>query len=231
MDGQKQLFSGDYGKKEFKEAFQFKGLRFFGGPRFEISTSGIDFDVCIICDDMERELEVTELWSSTSGKLVKLITIPWRNFGDTNLTREQWQIIINEFPKQGLIAASCLGGTGRTGTALAILRALLLGDTESDPVSIIRLLYKKDAVESREQVEYVERITGANSDQAGSYECFGFYPYDDVYGGYGWGGLDYYDTTIPVAKATTSGSGTVVAPEKDKDDAQYEERERFSTAK
>ena len=66
------------------------------------------------------------------------------------------------------MAVCCVGGTGRTGTVLAILAGLTsqLGFNEdvqavnTDPVDWMRQHYYDDAVESEEQIWYVEDITG-----------------------------------------------------------------------
>lgn len=61
----------------------------------------------------------------------------------------------------GNVGIYCMGGHGRTGTALAILACLLGAVPEKVcPVEWTRGLYCKEAVESLEQVEYIERITG-----------------------------------------------------------------------
>jgi len=55
--------------------------------------------------------------------------------------------------------AGCMGGTGRTGTILAILVAQHPGMTSDNAIKYIRQIYKPHAVETREQAEQVCRLT------------------------------------------------------------------------
>jgi len=57
------------------------------------------------------------------------------------------------------VTVCCVGGHGRTGTALSIL-AGLTGRCKSDPVAFVRDNYCEKAVESKSQVKYIEHITG-----------------------------------------------------------------------
>jgi protein-tyrosine phosphatase len=52
------------------------------------------------------------------------------------------------------VEVGCLGGHGRTGTALACL-AILSGQSSSDAVAWVRANYCPDAVETAEQEEFV----------------------------------------------------------------------------
>lgn len=62
------------------------------------------------------------------------------------------------------ILVFCLGGHGRTGSVLAGLIALLEPDVE-DPVSEIRNRYCPEAVETREQAEWVFALRGQDLPQ------------------------------------------------------------------
>ena len=55
----------------------------------------------------------------------------------------------------------CMGGHGRTGTAVAIIASMLGVVPEgADPVEWVRAKYCDEAVETDEQLDYVELITG-----------------------------------------------------------------------
>ena len=69
---------------------------------------------------------------------------------------------IKRLPYGSSVSVCCVGGTGRTGTVLAILAGLThqLGHDDTDPVDWVSQHYYDDAVESEEQLWYVEDITG-----------------------------------------------------------------------
>lgn len=105
----------------------------------------------------------------------KIIKLNWPDFSIPSLNAEDWQALVRcavKFHKPLFIA--CQGGHGRTGTALAIV-AHLIGvlPPKSDPVAMVRKAYCKDAVESDDQVEYIEAITGRKSKCVGSMGGFG----------------------------------------------------------
>lgn len=56
-----------------------------------------------------------------------------------------------------LVEIGCLGGHGRTGTALACL-AVLTGTARDDAVEWVHVSYCADAVETREQEDFIQRL-------------------------------------------------------------------------
>lgn len=97
-----------------------------------------------------------------------IVDITWPDFGNPIFKRDWWELLyktISEM-KPTNVVFHCQGGHGRTGTALAILAAL---NGEKEPIKFIRQFYCADAVESGEQVEYIEKITGLKLDDQGSF--------------------------------------------------------------
>jgi hypothetical protein len=181
------FYSGDT-RKEVKLAFKVGELSFWGGPESQICRRDNPWDVVITLGEMYDFL-INEIYVSKLNKVVKFISIPWRNNDAPSLSLNDWQSVVAEFPTQGNVAVCCFGGRGRTGTALAILRAVMVNDT-SDPVLSIRSSYNKYAIESDVQVRYIERITGLQSNCEGSDERYfygynaDFYHFDGCFGGY-----------------------------------------------
>jgi len=62
---------------------------------------------------------------------------------------------------QGRVLVHCMGGHGRTGTALAILLGLS-GAMKKDPVAWLRKHYCEEAVETKKQIEYIQSL-GVNT--------------------------------------------------------------------
>jgi protein-tyrosine phosphatase len=94
-----------------------------------------------------------------------VISITWPDYSVPAVSRRRWAEIVEaihafaEVPVDILFC--CQGGHGRTGTALAIICSLLnIIPENEDPVKWVREKYCKKAVESNEQLNYIELITG-----------------------------------------------------------------------
>lgn len=94
-----------------------------------------------------------------------------------------------------LVLVCCEGGHGRTGVGLSILGCLSGAIPEGfDPVTWLRERYCKKAVESDEQVQYIEMITGRTVTAIPSDELYGQWQHGGGYSSKG-GGNGYYDST------------------------------------
>lgn len=90
------------------------------------------------------------------------IAVEWPDYGVPHLGRDDWRKLTEIIAAQtGPVAIYCVGGHGRTGTALAIIAALGGAMPETaDPVAWVRANYCEEVVESRSQLLYIEAITG-----------------------------------------------------------------------
>lgn len=92
------------------------------------------------------------------------IRIEWRDGSVPFLTKANWVAIVGDLrevantTKYHNMLVSCMGGHGRTGTALSILVALM--NDEIEPIKFIREIYCDECVETTKQVEYIQKITG-----------------------------------------------------------------------
>jgi len=97
---------------------------------------------------------------------VPLIAVDWPDASIPALDTQWWADLvkyIETLPWGSRVGIGCMGGIGRTGTALSIIGALSgTCGPESDPVTWLRSVYDKDAVETYTQLRYVERVTGRN---------------------------------------------------------------------
>ncbi|MFN3180195.1 MAG: hypothetical protein ACK41R_08650 [Thermus sp.] len=95
------------------------------------------------------------------------IAINWCDMKTPPLSRDDWEWIADTLRGlAGNLYVGCRAGLGRTGTALAILAGLwCLTET---PIAYVREHYLEEAVETRDQVEYVARITGFQENVRGS---------------------------------------------------------------
>jgi hypothetical protein len=102
-----------------------------------------------------------ELASLERGELTPQLLVTCLDFGVPTVGREWWEDFIiyirgNE-PKSLII--HCESGHGRTGVALAILYAITQR-SRGCPVAAIRRKYCRDAVETPEQISYIEEVIG-----------------------------------------------------------------------
>lgn len=87
--------------------------------------------------------------------------IDWPDMGIPNLPKNFWLPFVDYINKSisKAVYVHCMGGHGRTGTALAIM-AQLAGVGNDDPVKYLRKVYCKNIVESQEQIDYIGDVLG-----------------------------------------------------------------------
>lgn len=94
------------------------------------------------------------------------IKIDWADLSAPEIGTEFWRSLVyglQHIGRPGPIGVCCVGGTGRTGTALAII-AQLSGAIPAGqcPVAFIRSHYVSDAIETKSQGDYISAITSVN---------------------------------------------------------------------
>ena len=136
-----------------------RGGTYWGGMVILDLADRIDQSVTFINVDMpevEKECKVG------------IVKIDWRDFGVPDLSRAFWESMVVALKRicqerGGYldVFVCCMGGHGRTGTALSILAALF-GVVPDDmcPVQYVRDHYCNNAVETDSQLKYVESMTG-----------------------------------------------------------------------
>lgn len=159
-----------------KKAFQVNGVSVYGASLEEAILVHNSFDLVISLE--KRDLSLYQKARNILG-LTKWIKIEWPDFSVPLMNREDWngiaKVIFSGRYKNVLV--HCMGGIGRTGTALAILSRLggieenILEDIEVEggykeiekkltPIEFIRSNYLSYAVETIEQERYVMDIVG-----------------------------------------------------------------------
>ena len=86
--------------------------------------------------------------------------VEWEDFGvpDPDELRSSLGDVLARARGGDVVEIGCLGGHGRTGTALACL-AVLTGTPSAGAVEWVRAIYCVKAVETEEQAAFVERFT------------------------------------------------------------------------
>lgn len=170
-------------KYTFFQAFQHGNLTFFGGSAKDLAIASPWDMVINFSNDNNLFLKINlelfpDEFKNFGNALAKeanvpLLTIPWTDMGLPKLSRSAWLSLIKDInktfkTKKNIKIAVCCGwGYGRTGTALAILKALMT-NSRQDPVVSIRESYTTLAVETDDQIDYIEYITGLSSVATGS---------------------------------------------------------------
>lgn len=154
------------------EVMQIGKASIYAGSKDEVHEFD-DWKLMIVCGDAFLAPKCKLFFSELAAKLlpasVRRVTVPpffridWSDGSDPGLAKKWWLALVAALVDiDGMVSINCQGGHGRTGTALAIL-AYLSGacSGDEDPVAWVREKYCDEAVETIPQVEYIERITGA----------------------------------------------------------------------
>jgi len=85
----------------------------------------------------------------------------WPDYSVPDITKEWWESFVARLSKiEGDVVFYCMGGHGRTGTAVSIVASLGgIIPPAADPVEWLRLMYCQEVVESETQLRYIEKIT------------------------------------------------------------------------
>ncbi len=96
----------------------------------------------------------------SARKDIGIIKIHLRDGGAPDLPSAFWYDLVSSLREENKdVIVCCIGGHGRTGLVLSILAYFMCEDAKKDPIAFIRKNYCKEAVETAEQVKYIEEIT------------------------------------------------------------------------
>lgn len=149
----------------------FDKAQIFAGSRAAVAER-YNWAMTVACTDYPAKFENLIAVNAAAKKIVPAalykfpevpaLSIDWGDHEAPSLPIEWWAGLTEWlFTLNGPVAFYCLGGHGRTGTALAILAGLsgLVGNND-DPVAWVHEHYCKKACESQAQLDYIEEITG-----------------------------------------------------------------------
>ncbi len=142
-------------------------LEFWAGG----STRGVtllDFAIHIDLANVWRPLLMSNCgFALKYARKYDFINLGWKDFESGSMSKDEWAELIAFLKERGKsskkgpqkVLVACMGGHGRTGSALAILAGLLEW-TKDDPVKFIRDNYCEKVVESDKQIEQIKDYTG-----------------------------------------------------------------------
>lgn len=159
------------------------GLEIYGASRIEAKTNYNKFDLVISLGRENRDVNtevvvrsigLIRLFSNYKKYDTEHIVLDWPDFNIPSLSRDFWVNLSKVLKKKGRdrarngkiykVLVHCMGGHGRTGTALGIL-GVLIGNWESNIVERVREIHCYKAVENGKQIRYIEGITGVKGEE------------------------------------------------------------------
>lgn len=152
----------------------------WAGSRDEILYARKNWSLFICCAGEALAPTMPLVSSPGAADLVKpiaervpWITINWPDGGAPwRVPKASWLELAMSLKMkiEGNVGIYCMAGHGRTGTATSILASLCGAVPEDrDPVAWLRKQYCHNAVESDDQVEYIEHVTGRKVTAVGSW--------------------------------------------------------------
>jgi len=153
-----------------------EGLKIYGSSRSEANSHFYEFDLVIgLGEKVNPDLNVyanvrsilLDRLISKYYKRTEHIVLAWPDMGVPKLSRDFWLELVEVLKKKGRdrnrskngykVLFHCMGGHGRTGTALAIMGSLV-GKWEGDLTDIVREKHCEKAVETDGQIKYIEKV-------------------------------------------------------------------------
>jgi len=106
-------------------------------------------------------------FSLPGARAYDTIRLDWPDFEAGKLSKPEWELLTAYLKERAAsyakfpVIVACMGGHGRTGTALSILACLNnVVPKNTCPVEFIRATYCKKAVENDKQLKYITKMTG-----------------------------------------------------------------------
>lgn len=141
-----------------------RGWGVYAGKKDNVKDSAHKFDVVMNLTwasiKEKHDIPIPELkkWEDYHCSY-KEIRIDWPDYGVTYLPRLFWEELIAYLQKnKKKMLVFCLGGHGRTGTAVACMMVVGLGYTDKQAINWVRRHYCSSAIESIAQENYIKAI-------------------------------------------------------------------------
>lgn len=142
-------------------------IKIYAGKRYDVMDKLNDFNIAVnLTGDSvkmnHRFGEFTQLEKYSSNYRFKEIVLDWPDYGVVYFPLDFWLELTEVIKKNGGKGLFfCIGGHGRTGTAIAAMMITYLGWDAWRAIDWIRKNYCIEAIESKEQENYLVRLSQA----------------------------------------------------------------------
>lgn len=171
-----------------------KTWNIYAGKKYDVDKAVDNYDIVLnltgwsLQNDKKHIIPFAEMskWCKKDKTVYKYkeICLDWPDMGLVDLPVQFWQELIKLFEKKkSKVLMFCIGGHGRTGTAMAVLLVLGLGYTPEKAVEWVRTNYCKQAIETWKQINYVYSMVGLEAPPSKERKDVTSYA---SYGGYGY---------------------------------------------
>jgi hypothetical protein len=108
----------------------------------------------------EGEMTIPRGMESLKKHFVPTLNIPWSDYSLPPVRPEFWKELVKILPI-GKVAVGCVGGHGRTGTAIAAILIASKKITAEEAIEFVRENYCDRAIETSKQEEYLVSVDNA----------------------------------------------------------------------
>lgn len=144
-----------------------KEYNIYAGREWDVKNDADKYDIVLNLTGYQLHkhhvIPIPELnkWSKKEHHKYKEICLDWPDMGIVDLPREFWLDLVGYFKKHhSKVLMFCMGGHGRTGTAMASLMVLGLEYSPEKAITWIRENYCEKAIETWKQLNYVYNLIG-----------------------------------------------------------------------
>lgn len=144
-----------------------KEYNIYAGREWDVKNDANNYDIILNLTGYQLNkhhiIPMSDLnkWSKKTHHKYKEICLDWPDMGIVDLPKEFWLDLIKYFKKNNSkVLMFCMGGHGRTGTAMATLMVLGLEYSPEKAVTWIRENYCNKAIETWNQLNYVYSMIG-----------------------------------------------------------------------
>lgn len=178
--GEKLHYGGDYDYRDSVTGYRAKtcihkgqdsimqvhGCNIFASSSFYGDEEGAEFGLVLNCANTgltamtvpPKMRHLLKYYQPTN----RVIKVPWKDFGGPPVTFEFWPALVQELTGVPDLLVFCIGGHGRTGTALAAIWIAANPKISGvEAINLVRKVYCVDAIEAVEQVDYLVRMAEA----------------------------------------------------------------------
>lgn len=142
-----------------------EGWSISAGKRDNCEDNGNDFDIVMNLTGRSimqtHSIPIPELakWESGGAKFREML-MDWPDYGVTDLPAQFWiDVVAYLRAKKAKLVVFCVGGHGRTGTAIACFLVTALKWDAEKSIKWVRKNYCKRAIEGAKQEKYIEELS------------------------------------------------------------------------